>query len=70
MTLLEWNIFPVIGGANARTHSSGQKLSGTRRYSLGDGKSFQPAIVAARLDLITCDIAPSARMSFGTPLQL
>jgi len=30
--------------------------------SLGDGKSFQPAIVAARLDLITCDIAPSAKI--------
>ena len=29
---------------------------------MGVGKSFQPAIVASRLDLINCDTAPSAKM--------
>lgn len=36
----------------------------------GEGISFQPAIVAPRLDLIGCDIAPSAKMIKRDEVQI
>ena len=38
------------------------EITWTPKSQVGFGNSFQPAIVASRLDLINCDIAPSAKM--------
>jgi hypothetical protein len=58
----DWYTF-IWGG---RQHPCGVSRSEIRyqaepRYR-GIGFSFQPAIVASRLDLINCDIAPSAKI--------